>query len=131
MARINIIGTENRPAQPAFYVPNRMDEPTLRALVQELGGAEQVAFLVEEVLLPDAATMRFIRRHEQNVLMFNFRRADSRVLREQMLSLMGQGLDIIFVPGRPNSIPGCISDVPMPFMMQLGGQLHHERHGHV
>ncbi len=119
MARINIIGKENRPSQPSFYFPNRMDEPILRALVEELGGRKQVAFFVEEVLQPDAGMMQFIRRHEENVLMFHFRRADSRLLREQMLELMGRGLDIIFVPGRPNSMPGAISDVPMPFMMQL------------
>ncbi len=119
MARINIIGKENRPNQPSFYVPNRLDEPTLRALVEALGGAEQVSFLVEEVLLPAPGMMRYMRSRGQEVLMFNFRKADSRVLREQMLELMGRGLDIIYVPGRPNSIPGCISDVPMPFMMQL------------
>ena len=33
---------------------------------------------------------------------------------------MQAGLDVIFVPGRPNSIIGTLSDVPMPFMMQLG-----------
>ncbi len=119
MARINIIGTDSRPSQPSFYFPNRLDEPTLRALVKELGGPAQVAFLVEEVLLPDTGMMRYMRSQGQELLSFNFRRADSRVLREQMLELMGRGLDIIYVPGRPNSIPGCISDVPMPFMMQL------------
>ncbi len=119
MARINIIGKESRPTQPSFYFPNRLDEPTLRALVEALGGAEQVAFLVEEVLLPNRAMMRYMRSRGQEVLSFNFRKADSRVLREQMLELMGRGLDIIYVPGVPNSIPGCISDVPMPFMMQL------------
>ncbi len=119
MARINIIGKDNRPSQPSFYCPNRMDEPTLRALVAELGGPAQVAFLVEEVLLPDKGMMRYIRSCGAELLSFNFRRADSRVLREQMLELMGRGLDIVYVPGRPNSIPGCISDVPMPFMMQL------------
>ncbi len=119
MARISIIGQDNRPSQPSFYLPNRLDEPTLRALVEQLGGASQVAFLVEEVLLPDAGMMRYIRNCGAELLSFNFRRADSRVLREQMLELMGRGLDIIYVPGRPNSIPGCLSDVPMPFMMQL------------
>ncbi len=119
MEHITIIGRENRPSQPAFYFPNRMDEPVLRALVDELGGLEHVAFLVEEVLLPDAGMMRFMSKHKENVLMFNFRRADSLRLREQMLALMERGLDIIFVPGRPNANPGSIADVPMPFMMQL------------
>ncbi len=119
MARINIIGKENRPTQPSFYLPNRLDEPTLRALVEALGGAEHVAFLVEEVLLPAPPLMRYMRNKGQEVLSFNFRRADSRVLREQMLEIMGRGLDIVYVPGTPQSIPGCIADVPMPFMMQL------------
>ncbi len=119
MARINIIGKENRPNQPSFYFPNRLDEPTLRALVDALGGGEQVAFLVEEVLLPARNIMRYMRSRGQEVLSFNFRKADSRVLREQMLELMNRGLDIIYVPGIPNSIPGCLADVPMPFMMQL------------
>ncbi len=119
MARINIIGSDNRPQQPSFYFPNRLDEPTLRALVEELGGSEQVAFLVEEVLIPEPNVMRYMRSRGAEILTFNFRKADSRELREQMLALLGRGLDIIYVPGRPNSIPGCISDVPMPFMMQL------------
>ncbi len=119
MARIIINGKENRPNQPSFYFPNRLDESTLRALVDELGGPVQVAFLVEEVLLPDKGMLRYMRSRGQEVLSFNFRRADSRVLREQMLELMGRGLDIIYVPGVPNSIPGSIADVPMPFMMQL------------
>ncbi len=119
MASIKISGKENCPRKPSFYFPNRMDEPILRALVDELGGHKQVAFFVEEVLKPDAGMMRYIGKHKENVLMFNFRQANSLVLREQMLAIMGRGLNIIFVPGRPNSMPGAISDVPMPFMMQL------------
>ncbi len=119
MPRINIIGKDNRPNQPSFYFPNRLDEPTLRALVEALGGAEQIAFLVEEVLLPDKGMMKYMRSRGQEVLSFNFRKVDSRVLREQILELMGRGLDVIYVPGIPNSIPGCISDVPMPFMREL------------
>ncbi len=119
MARINIIGSENRPNQPSFYFPNRLDEPTLRALVEALGGGEQIAFLVEEVLLPTPSMLRYMRSRGQEVLTFNFRKADSRELREQMLELMNRGLDIVYVPGRPNSIPGCLADVPMPFMTHL------------
>ncbi len=119
MASINIIGKENRPTQPSFYFPNRMDEPALRALVKALGGGEHVAFLVEEVLAPEPRMMQYMRAHGQETLVFNFRKADSRLLREQMLDIMGRGLDIIFVPGKPVTEPGFISDVPMPFMMQL------------
>ncbi len=118
-APISISGKENRPGQPSFYFPNRLDIHTLRALVEELGGTEQVVFLVEDVLQPAPDMMRYMRSLGKKILSFNFRKADSRKLREQMMGLMGLGLDIIYVPGRPESIMGCISDVPMPFMMQL------------
>ncbi len=118
-ANISITGKENRPNQPSFYFPNRLDAPTLRALVGELGGPEQVVFLVEEVLQPAPDMMQYMHSLGKKILSFNFRKADSRKLREQMMGLMGLGLDIIYVPGRPNSIKGCISDVPMPFMREL------------
>ncbi len=118
-ANISITGRENRPAQPAFYFPNRLDASTLRALVGELGGADQVVFLVEDVLQPSADMMHYMKSLGKKILSFNFRKADSRLLREQMMGLMGLGLNIIYVPGRPNSIMGCISDVPMPFMREL------------
>ncbi len=118
-ASIRITGKENRPNQPSFYFPNRLDTATLRALVEELGGPEQVVFLVEDVLQPDSGMMHYMQSLGKKILSFNFRQADSRKLREQMLGLMGLGLDIIYVPGRPNSPKGCISDVPMPFMREL------------
>ncbi len=118
-APISISGKENCPAQPAFYLPNRLDTITLRALVQELGGTEGVVFLVEDVLLPCPAMMKYMRSLGKKILSFNFRKADSRKLREQMMGLMGLGYNIIYVPGRPNSVKGCISDLPMPFMREL------------
>lgn len=120
MATVRIYGDENRTPQPSFYIPNRMDAATLTALVKALGGKENVAFIVEEVLLPAADVMAYIEGSGCKVLRFNFRKSNSRDLREKLLTLMQEGLDVIFVPGRPNSIMGCISDVPKPFMMQLG-----------
>ncbi len=118
-ATVRVIGKENCPSQPSFYFPNRLDATTLRALVNELGGIDQVVFLVEDVLQPNSAMMNYMGAKSKKILSFNFRKADSRKLREQMMGLMGLGLNIIFVPGRPNSIMGTISDVPMPFMMHL------------
>ncbi len=118
-ADIRITGKENRPNQPSFYFPNRLDCATLRALVEELGGSDQVVFLVEDVLQPDAGMMHYMHSLGKKILSFNFRKADSRKLREQMVGLMGLGLDIIYVPGHPNSIIGCLADIPMPFMREL------------
>ncbi len=120
MATVRIYGTENRPSQPSFYILNRADENSLPAIIKAMGGAENVAFIVEEVLIPSPAVMKVIEGSGSKVLSFNFRKSDSRTLREKLMMLMQEGLDVVYVPGRPNSIIGTISDVPMPFMMQLG-----------
>ena len=120
MATTRIYGAEGRPSQPSFYIPNRVDEESLASMVKAMGGAENVAFMVEEVLVPSAKVMKYIRGTGSPVLSFNFRKSNSRDLREKLMDLMQLGLDVIFVPGRPNSIIGTVSDVPMPFMMQLG-----------
>ncbi len=85
-----------------------------------MGGAENVAFMVEEVLIPSPAVMKLVQDSGSKVLSFNFRKSESRSLREKLMQLMQEGLDVLYLPGRPNSIIGTISDVPMPFMMQLG-----------
>ena len=118
MATTRIYGVEDRPSQPSFYIPNRVDEESLGCIVKALGGVENVAFIVEEVLKPAPEVMKLV--NTGKVLTFNFRKTNSRALREQLMNFMQEGLDVIFVPGRPNSIIGTISDVPMPFMMQLG-----------
>ena len=119
MSRLRITGRENIAARAEFYLPNRIDEPTLAELDKQLGGADKLAFMVEEVLLPDERVMRYIRSGNRRVLSFNFRRSNVRDLREKLLGLMREGYSVLFVPGRPVSILGCIADVPMPFMMQL------------
>ena len=115
---IRLFGAENRAPQPSFYMPNRLDASALEVLVQTLGGAGNISFLVEESFLPDEEMMR--RMQEGEVLRFRFRGADSRKLRERLVAEMERGRDVLFVPGRPAAQPGSIADVPMPFMMQLG-----------
>ena len=120
MATVRIYGAENRPSQPSFYILNRVDENSLPAIVKAMGGAENVAFMVEEVLIPSPAVMKLVNESGSRILSFNFRKSESRSLREKLMQLMQEGLDVLYLPGRPNSIIGTISDVPMPFMMQLG-----------
>ena len=117
MARVYFKGKENMTSAPSLYLPNRVNAAVLRELEQALGGKDSVAYMVEDVLVPEAEVTRMLKR--RRVLNFNFRKANVKVLREQLLDLMQQGRDVIFVPGKPNSTMGCISDVPMPFMMQL------------
>lgn len=117
MAKVRITGLENIQTVPSLYLPNRVDAAVLNELEHKLGGAENVAYMVEEVLLPEAEVMRFLKK--RHVVIFNFRKANVKALREQLLAQMEEGRDVVFVPGRPNSIMGCTSDVPMPFLMQL------------
>ena len=117
MAKVHITGTENLQSAPSFYLPNRVDAEVLQEMEKMLGGEGNVAYMVEEVLCPEKSVMRFLKK--RHVLSFNVRKANGKLLREQLLDLLQQGMDVIFVPGRPNSIIGCTSDVPMPFMMQL------------
>ena len=120
MAMTRIYGAEDRPSQPSFYIANRVDEVSLAAILKVMGGAGSLAFMVEEVLYPSDAVMKVVKDSGCKVLSFNFRKSDSRTLREKLMQLMQEGLDVLYIPGRPNSIIGTNSDVPMPFMMQLG-----------
>lgn len=117
MAKIHVQGRDNITTQPSFYLPNRVDAEVLAELEKTLGGSEDVAYMFEEVLQPEPAVMRMLAK--RRVLRFNFRNGNSKALREQLLTVMQEGRDVIFVPGKPNSLIGTISDVPMPFMMQL------------
>ncbi len=116
---VRIIGAEKRPAQPSFYFPNRLDKCCFVAVTKQLGGAENVVCLVEDSFLPSADVMKLIDRSGNAPIRFNFRKTNSRALRERLLEAMQQGKDVLFVPGRPAQAIGTISDVPMPFMMQL------------
>lgn len=117
MAKVRITGLENLQSAPSLYLPNRVDAAVLPELERLLGGIDNVAYMVEEVLTPEDEVMRFLKK--RHVVSFNFRKANVKSLREQLLNQMAEGRDVVFVPGRPNSIMGCTSDVPMPFMMQL------------
>lgn len=117
MARVYFNGKENLTSAPSLYLPNRVNVAVLQELERALDGADSVAYMVEDVLVPEPDVRRFLKRRK--VLSFNFRKANVKMLREQLLILMQEGRDIVFVPGKPNSTMGCISDVPMPFMMQL------------
>ncbi|MBR4311704.1 MAG: AMP-binding protein, partial [Akkermansia sp.] len=117
MAKVHITGLENQQTAPSFYLPNRVDVAVLTELEKILGGSDSVTYMVEEVLAPEPTVAKFLKK--RRILSFNFRKANVKVLRERLLDEMTQGRDVVFVPGRPNSIMGCMSDVPMPFMMQL------------
>lgn len=117
MAKVHITGLEHQQTAPSFYLPNRVDVAVLTELEKILGGSDSVTYMVEEVLAPEPTVAKFLKK--RRILSFNFRKANVKVLRERLLDEMTQGRDVVFVPGRPNSIMGCMSDVPMPFMMQL------------
>ena len=118
MARVIVYGRENLPVQASLFLPNRVDASVLRELESLLGGAEKVVYMVEEELLPEEQVMR--RLAEERVVRFRFRTSRSRDLREQLMVHLLAGRHVVFLPGKPVEIMGCLSDVPKPFLMQLG-----------
>lgn len=118
MANIRIDGKENLPRQASFFLPNRLDAATLRALEDTLGGTESTVYLVEETLLPCEKIMKRI--PEERLIRFHFRSSQSRVLRERLMTHLQAGHHVVYLPGKPAAIMGSISDVPKPFLMQLG-----------
>ena len=118
MAHVHLYGRENLPQQPSLYLPNRLDASTLHALEDALGGAANIVYFVEEKLKPGEDIMR--RLPAERVVSFNFRNSQSRTLRERLMEHLQAGRNIIYLPGKPVAIMGCIADVPKPFLMQLG-----------
>ena len=118
MAKICIHGKENMPLQPSLYLPCRLDRETLEVLVKAMGGPGGVLYLVERYLKPEPALQRYL-QGTGRVMEFDFRNSDSRELRERILAELQQGRNVVFIPGIPNRDIGCMSDVPMPFMMHL------------
>ena len=118
MAHVHIYGKENLPRQASLYLPNRVNEATLHALERVLGGAKNTVYLVEDTLRPSEKLMR--RLPTERVLSFHFRSTRSRELRERLMEHLQAGRNIVYLPGKPVAIMGSISDVPKPFLMQLG-----------
>lgn len=118
MAHVHLYGKENLPKQPSLYLPNRIDAQTLHTLENALGGPSGIVYMVEEKLRPDESLIKHAA--PERIICFNFRTSQSRSVREKLLSHLQAGRNIIFLPGKPVSIMGCISDVPKPFLMQLG-----------
>lgn len=118
MAHVYLYGKELLPQQPSLFLPNRVDARTLHALEEALGGAANTVYLVEESLRPSPEITDKLPK--DRVVSFHFRTSKSRVLREQLMEHLQAGRHVIFLPGKPTAIMGCIADVPKPFLMQLG-----------
>ena len=118
MGQVRVYGNENLPHRPSLFLPNRIDEAALGVLERELGGAEKVVYLVEEELRPGAKVLAKIGK--KRVVSFKFRASQSRELRGRLMEQLQAGRHIVFLPGRPAQVMGCLSDVPKPFLMQLG-----------
>ena len=118
MAHVRVYGRENLPKQASLFLPNRVDAATREALEAELGGPGKVVYVVEEDLQPDASVLKKV--GADRLMSFRFRTSKSRELRERLMVHLTAGRHVVFLPGRPAQVMGCLSDVPKPFLMQLG-----------
>lgn len=119
MPECYIYGEENLPAAPSLFIPNRIDFAALEEIEKKLGGGEHVAYLVEAVLLTDIAILKKIKATSSSNIYFDFANVSGRKLREQISGLLRDGKHVVYVPGKPVTNMGTISDVPMQLMTKL------------
>jgi len=114
-----IYGEENLPKKPTLFIPNRIDFAALEEIDKKLGGSKHVAYLVEKVLLRDEAILNKIKATASSNIFFDFTNVSGRALRQQISSLLKEGKHVVYIPGKPVSSMGTISDVPMQLMNKL------------
>lgn len=118
MSRIKLLGAENIPAQPSFYLPNRITPAGIELLHRSLQGKLCVLYAPDfphdEAMVTCLSSLN-IRREK-----FDFRKTTAPVMRERVLGLFHQGLNVLFLPGCIARSRGCLTDVPSPFLTHVG-----------
>ena len=117
MANLIVHGKENI-VSPAFYMPNRITGAAVKALHQLLDG--KVCYLVDPTFPPSEEVMNSLKSHDAEIEYFDFRHTTSLSVREQIRARMAEGLSVVFMPGQVAKWRGTYSDVPSPFLRQVG-----------
>ena len=117
MTTLNITGRENI-VQPALYIPNRLSIAAGKALHKLLDN--KVCYLVDPSFKPAKNILHYAESKGVHIEYFDFRHTTSRAVREQILDQLERGNNVVFVPGALTKSKGCLSDVPAPFLRELG-----------
>ena len=123
MASIRIEGREHLPAQPAFFVLNRMPcIELLRELERQLGGAERVAWLVVDACMPGSEIMEALRAGHAKGIFGSLQRHSGIMLAEQIHDTLGRGCSVVLLPGpREHAGGAALSDVPGRVLTYMDG----------
>lgn len=118
MSSIKLIGEENIPAQASFYLPNRITAAGVELLYRSLKG--KLCVLYAPDFPHDEEMVQCLNRFNINREKFDFRKTTAAAMRERVLGLFHQGLNVVFLPGCIARSRGCLSDVPSPFLTHVG-----------
>ncbi len=123
MPPIRTEGKEHVPARPAFLVPNRIPNlEVLQELESMLGGAQRVAWLVEETCMPTGEVMEYLRQSRAAGIMGSMARQSGIMLAEQLHDMMGSGRHVVLLTGPRDSEDGAtLSDVPGRLLSHMDG----------
>ncbi len=118
MSSIKLIGEENIPAQASLYLPNRITPAGMEKLYRALDGKMCVLYAPD--FLRGEAMSQCLSRLNISREEFDFRKTTASEMRERVLGLFHQGLNVVFLPGNIAGSRGCLTDVPSPFLTHVG-----------
>ena len=118
MSAPTILGSERIPSKPALLFPNRISCAGLKALHKICKG--QLSILIERNFRPGAEMQALISKLRMNTIDFDLRQAKPYLVRDLIICEFDAGKHVIFLPGAISSCPAGLSNIPAPYLMQLG-----------
>lgn len=115
----SIEGREHIPREPVLVIPNRVDEGTLRALEEALGGDGKVAWLVEDTLRPGEDIMSYMWKKQAPGMLCSMEHMSQESLVAKIHARLTAGQHVALLPGRPDQAPACHTDVPPKLLHYL------------
>lgn len=112
MSEMRTEGQGNVPQQPVLVLPNRLNLNTLQELEKALGGADRVAWLVEDSLRPAAEVMNYLSQARAAGILCSVDRQSREIIAEQVHDKLAQGRHVVLLPGPALCLPASVSGVP-------------------
>lgn len=113
------VGREKIPQRPVLLLPNRLDLKALRALEEDLGGREKVAWLVDRAMVPDQELMQYLVSVQAGGIFRELEREDTENLRALVRVEQELGHHVVLLPGHPPQAEGALSDVPASLLRKV------------
>ncbi len=111
-------GTSNLSSSGELLIPNKLSHKALLMLEKELG-KNNITYLVDEDLQPDAATTAYLDSDNVDGIMFRAGVSDPKALRTAIMERIQQGRRVIYLPGSVPHNKGSINQIPARILKTL------------